>query len=133
MFILPEGAVSVPEAMVRLLKLATEVPATDDVPLNEIVPAEAVKVPLAVNAPTTLVVPVPAVKVTPEPPIVKPPFSDTAALPEFVQVAPALKVSNPVNVLVPAVFVNTIAPLVPFPTVVVPVTAITEATDVKVQ
>ena len=65
--------------------------------------------------------PAPAVKV---PLLVIPPLKVTAQFPELLQVPPALIVTRPVKVFVPAMVEDMVRlPLVPPPTVVVPVTA----------
>jgi len=63
--------------------------------------------------------------------LVIPPANETAKLPELFHVAPAATVTNPVNVGVPAA--NTKLPLVPPPTVVVPVTPKVKAPSVRVE
>ena len=72
--------------------------------------------------------PVPAVKV---PLLVMPPRKVAAELPELFQVPPALIVTKPVNILVPVAEDMFKVPVVPPPTVVVPVTVKAKAPAVK--
>jgi len=72
---------------------------------------------------------VPAVKV---PLFVIPPLNVMGEFPELFQVPPALIVTNPVKILVPVAEEMTKVPVVPPPTVVVPVTVNAKPAAVKV-